>query len=54
MNITTQSGEDVIEYRHFAAHLKPFDMTDLFDQAVILLNFPMLVVQLLERATPEA
>lgn len=28
----------------FTAHLEPFDMTDLFDQAAIRLDAPVLVV----------
>jgi hypothetical protein len=39
-------GKQVIFDSHLAANLKVFDMTDLFDSAVILFNHPVLVMQL--------
>jgi hypothetical protein len=48
-----QRGKDMVQYGDFAAHLKPLDVADLFEQAVILFNSPVLVVQLLKVQAPE-
>ncbi len=48
MDIATNGREDMIEYRHFAAHLEFFDVANLLDHAVVLLNLPVPVMQLLE------
>ena len=53
VHVTAQGGKDVVKDRHFAAHLESFDMADLLDHSVVLLDVPMLVVQLLERTVPK-
>jgi hypothetical protein len=53
VNVATQGGEDVVEDRHFATYLEFLDMADLLDHAMVLLDVPMLVVQLLERTAPK-
>ena len=46
---TAQRGKYMVQYGHFAAHLEALDVADLLEQAVILFNSPMLVMQLLDR-----
>lgn len=48
VDVAAQGSKDMVAYRDFAAHLKFLDMADLLDQAVVLLNLPMLVMQSLE------
>ena len=43
-----QRGKDMVQYGNFAAHLQALDVADLLEQAVILFNYPMLVMQLLK------
>jgi hypothetical protein len=43
----------MIEDGHFAPNLKLFDMAELLDHAVVLLDLPMLVVLLQEGVAPE-
>jgi len=50
---TAQRGKDMVQYGHLAAHLETLDVAYLLEQAVILFNSPVLVVQLLETQTPE-
>jgi hypothetical protein len=50
---TAQRDKNMVQYGHFAAHLKALDVAYLLEQAVILFNSPVLVVQLLEVQTPK-
>ena len=39
-----QRGKDMVQYGRLTAHLETLDVADLLEQAVILLNSPVLVV----------
>ena len=43
-----QRGKDVVQYGHCASHLKPLDVANLHEHAVVLLNLSVLVVHRLE------
>ena len=45
-----QRSKDMVQYGHLATHLETLDVADLLEQAVILFNFPMLVMRLASTA----
>ena len=48
LDITANRGKNMIPYRHLATHLTMLNMAYLLDGPVILLNLPVLIMQLEE------
>ena len=44
LDIPANRGKEMVSDGGFATHLKTFDVADLFDGAMVLLNMPMLVM----------
>jgi hypothetical protein len=48
VDVSTQSGKNMIKYWYFTPHLEFFNTTDLLDNLMILFDFPVFIMKFLK------